>query len=592
MPGFFPDDWLNDLRSRTDIVDVVSEYVPLKPKGSNYWGLCPFHNEKTPSFSVNPDKGMYYCFGCHVGGNAIHFIMNIEKLSFYESVKLLADKAGMPMQNETDIDSYKIQKELRDRLYDVNKEAARYFHEKLYLPEGQAALSYLHRRHLSDETIKRFGLGFAPQNGEAFLNHLKEKGFKDKDITDAGLALIKGTGNIAAFRGRVIFPIINTFRNVAGFGARALDDAQPKYINTAETPVFNKRRLLYGLNNVKKGATLKSLVIVEGYMDAISLYQHGIRNAVASLGTALSNEQARLMGRYSSNIFIAYDGDSAGQQATIRGLDILKSEGLDVKVIQFPDEMDPDEFINHAGMDGFEKALKNSLTLTEFKLKTLARNYDLDSEDERTKFAIEGVHLVAAAGNAVERERYLQYLNKLTKYSSGALKEQLDAELKSSSRTPEYIGGKYRNTKPENSKAEARSRTEKTLLCAMAMGNRYAMMGLNLLKPEELVVPEHRAIASMMEELVNQDKTISPYSILSCITEEDTAGRAAGILADEVNEEDAEKTIKDCVSRILVEEIEKEMSNIQQTISKGEDHKELNERLKVLVNTKINLERR
>lgn len=592
MPGFFPDDWLNELRSRNDIIDVVSEYVSLKPKGSNYWGLCPFHSEKTPSFSVNSDKGMYYCFGCHVGGNAIHFIMNIEKLSFYESVKLLADKAGMPLPNETDIESYKTQKELRDRLYDVNKEAARFFHENLYLPEGQAALSYLYKRNLSDNIIKKFGLGFAPHQGEALLNHLKGKNFKDKDITEAGLALIKGTGNVAAFRGRAIFPIINTFGNVAGFGARALDNAQPKYINTAETPVFNKRRLLYGLNNIKKGASLKSLVVVEGYMDAISLYQHGVKNAVASLGTALSNEQARLMGRYSSNIFIAYDGDSAGQQATIRGLDILKSEGLDIKVIQFPDEMDPDEYINRAGLDGFEKTLRNSLTLTEFKLKTLAKNYDLDNEDERTKFAIEGIHLVAAAENAVERERYLQYLNKLSKYSSNALKEQLDVELKVTSKGTEYIGGKYRNTKPENNKTDSRMRMERTLLCAMALGNKYAKTALSLLKPEELVLPEHREIAYMMEELVNRDMTISPGAILSRVTDEDLAGRVARILADEVNEEDAEKIIKDCVSRILVEEIEKEMSNIQQTISKGEDHGELNERLKVLVKTKIDLERR
>lgn len=591
MPGFFPDDWLNELRSRNDIVDVISEYVSLKPKGNNYWGLCPFHNEKTPSFSVSPDKGMYYCFGCHAGGNVIHFVMNIEKLSFYESVKLLADKVGITLPNETDTESYKIQKELRDRLYGVNREAARFFHERLYLPEGQAAISYLHRRNLTDSTIKKFGLGFSPPQGDLLIHYLKEKGYQEKDITQAGLALVKGTGNVAAFRGRVIFPIINTFGNVAGFGARAMDDAQPKYINTAETPVFNKRRLLYGLNNLKKGTKPRSLIIVEGYMDAISLFQHGIKNTVASLGTALSNEQARLMGRYSNNIYIAYDGDSAGQQATIRGLDILRDEGLDVKVIQFPDELDPDEFVNKSGSEGFEKALKNALTLTEFKLKSLTKNYEMDNEDGRTKFTIEGIHLVADEDNAVERDRYLQYLHRLSGYSSSVLKEQLDSELKSGTKAAGYIGGKNRNTKPENSKADTRARTEKTLLCAMALGIKYAKTGLNMLKPEELSIPEHREVASMMEELVEKGAEISPFAILSRMPDEDKAGKIASIFTEEISDENAERTIKDCISRILVEEIEKEMRNTQHSLSEGENW-ELRERLKVLVNTKIKLERR
>ena len=388
MP-MFPEAWMDELLQKTDIVSLVSEYVPLSQKSGRLWGCCPFHNEKTPSFSVQPDKQMYYCFGCHAGGGAIQFVREIERLSFVDAVKFLAQRAGMELPDEVDDDRLRRERAYKERLYAACKEAALFYHRQLLSPEGKPAQAYLAKRGVDGKLATRFGLGFALETWDGLTNYLTGKGYSKQELIDAGLA-IRGKrkdGCYDAYRNRVIFPIIATSGRVIGFGARTMKkDEQPKYINTGDTPVYNKRSNLYALN-MQKGKHPADLVMVEGYMDVISLFAAGIDNAVASLGTALTQQQARLMKRYVERVYISYDGDAAGQNATLRGLDILAAEGIDVKVITIPGGMDPDDYVRKNGKDAFLKLKDNANTLNGFKLQHIATQFDLGTADGREGYA-------------------------------------------------------------------------------------------------------------------------------------------------------------------------------------------------------------
>ena len=333
----FPEEWLNELLSKTDIVRVVGDYVSLTPKGGRFWGCCPFHNEKTPSFSVTPEKQMYYCFGCHAGGGAIHFVI--------EAVKLLAQRAGMELPDEVNDARLRAERAYKERLYNACKEAAIFYNKKLLSAEGKAAQEYLKRRGIGGKMAVRFGLGYAPEGWHNLMDYLEQKGYSRKEMVDAGLAIAskKDGGAYDAYRGRLIYPIISATGRVMAFGARTMKkDDEPKYINTGDTPIYNKRYNLYALN-MQRGKRVGELIMVEGYMDVISLFAAGIENAVASLGTAMTQQQARLIKRYADKMYLCYDGDSAGQAATLRGLDILSAEGIDPKVIVIPGNMDPDD---------------------------------------------------------------------------------------------------------------------------------------------------------------------------------------------------------------------------------------------------------
>lgn len=345
----FGDDWLEQLLAKNDIVTVVSSYVRLKAKGRNLWGLCPFHHEKTPSFSVAPEKQMFYCFGCHMGGGVVQFIMQVEHLSYVEAVKFLAQRAGMELPDQVDDVSLQREREKKDRLYEACKDAARFYFDCLRSDEGRQAREYFARRGLNGAMVSRFGLGYAPEGWDRLKNHLQKKGHREEDLVDAGLLIRNGQRVYDAYRNRVVFPIIATTGKVLGFGARAMDGSTPKYINTGDTPIYNKRANLYALNIVKAKKQLTDIVMVEGYMDVISLHMAGVDNAVASLGTALTQQQARLLKRYAPTVYICYDGDAAGQNATMRGLDILEAEGLQVRVIVLPEGQDPDDFIRQNG---------------------------------------------------------------------------------------------------------------------------------------------------------------------------------------------------------------------------------------------------
>ncbi len=422
-----PEQFVDELVSRTDIVDLVGSYVRLNKKGNNYWGLCPFHSEKTASFSVSPDKQIYYCFGCHKGGGAINFVMETENLSFVDAVRNLAQRAGLQVP-ESDYD--KGRKEKRERLLEMNKEAARYFHSQLYGPQGAQALDYLRRRGLSQATLTNFGLGFAPDSWDGLLTALAQKGYDKKLVLEGGLAVSNDKGRIYdRFRNRVIFPIIDVRGSVIGFGGRVMDDSKPKYLNSPEGPVYNKSRNLFALNIAKKSKAGR-IILTEGYMDTIALHQAGFDCAVASLGTALTADHAQLLARYTKEAVIAYDGDGAGVAAAQRAIPLLEKAGLKVKVLQMRGAKDPDEFIKSYGRDAFAKLLDESTNHIEYRLEKIKSKYDLKDDAQRIEFLHEATGLVASLSSAVEREVYGGRAAQAAGISADAMAQEVKKELR------------------------------------------------------------------------------------------------------------------------------------------------------------------
>ena len=446
MAGFFAEEFLTDVLARIDIVDVIGEYVQLRRKGQSWWGLCPFHGEKTPSFSVTQDKQFYYCFGCHAGGNAFQFIQNIEKCDFSEAVEVLAKRAGLEMpERKSDGDSRE-REELRTVLYEIGRAAARFYHDKLYSREGLKALEYLQSRGLTERVIKRFGLGYAPDNRDEAIRHLEAQGFSREHLKTFAVAGEKEGRWYDYFRERVMFPIIDRRGRVIGFGGRVMDGSQPKYLNSPETPVFNKRLNLFGMNLVQQIRNLERLVIVEGYMDVISMHQAGLPYTVASLGTALTEEQARLMRRYASEVFIAYDGDSAGQKATLRSLDILRDAGLTVKVIEFPDGLDPDDYARQFSLAGLEDLMDKALPLVDYRLRTLAAGCDMATEEGRRRYVAESCReVLAKLTSPVELDIYVKRLSRESGVSEMAIYEEAGIE-RSAMKAAEYSAKRSRNT--------------------------------------------------------------------------------------------------------------------------------------------------
>lgn len=407
----FPDSWMSDLLAKNDIVSLASEYVSLSVKGGRMWGCCPFHNEKTASFSVTQDKQLFYCFGCHEGGGIIQFVMKIERLEYVDAVKFLAQRVGMELPDEVDDEKLRQDRVYKERLYAACKDAAKIFHTQLMGDSGVQAQQYLLKRGVSGKVVKRFGLGYALDSWDALTTRLMAMGYSENELVDAGLAIRNKTKNSIydTFRNRVIFPIIATNGRVIAFGARAMAaNEEPKYINTGDTPVYNKRMNLYALNYMR-GKNMEDLIMVEGYMDVISLHAQGIDNAVASLGTALTKHQARLLKRYVGTVYICYDGDAAGQNATLRGLDILASEGLSVRVMVVPDKLDPDDYVKKFGRDDFLTLKDKALALNGFKLSHMANAYDLSNADGREAFAKEACAFLSTL-QPVEKERYAAFV--------------------------------------------------------------------------------------------------------------------------------------------------------------------------------------
>lgn len=427
MASRYPSAWLDELRSRTDIVQIVSGYVALNKKGRKYWGLCPFHGEKTASFSVDGEHQLYYCFGCKAGGNVFHFYMEMERCSFNEAVEQLAERAHMALPEMIQDEDAERRRTQRERLLAANREAARFYHETLFTPAGAASLDYLRRRGLSDGMIRRFGLGASTENWSDLTDRLMEKGYTLDELVLAGLAVRKKSDNgkdryFDMFRSRAMFPIIDSRGNVLAFGGRTTEKKEPKYMNTADTPVFNKRKGVFAANLLHQERKLDRVILVEGYMDVVSLTQFGIRGVCATLGTALTNEQARLLKRYAPQVYLAYDGDSAGQHAILRGLDILEQENVPARVLDFPEGLDPDEFIRRDGADGFRNL--PALSPAVYRLRRLKDGFDLSTRDGRLAYA-RGAADIAAAVDPLERDMILGQLSLETGFQKDTLLEQM-----------------------------------------------------------------------------------------------------------------------------------------------------------------------
>ena len=402
----FPPSFLDELTARNPIEDVVGQYVTLKRSGSNLFGLCPFHGEKTASFSVSPDKGIYYCFGCHKGGSVINFQMEIEGLSYPDAVRALAKRAGLEVPED---EQYQSRYRQQERLWALHKEAARFFHSQLYAPTGAEALNYALGRGMNKYILTTFGVGFAPDTWDSLTNAMKAKGYTEEELKESGLVTVsQKNGRIFdRFRGRLMFPIIDVRGNVIGFGGRIIknDEDTAKYLNSPETLIFNKRKNLFGLNLAKK-TKMPYFILVEGNIDVVALHQYGFDNAVASLGTSLTEDQAALLSRYTEQVVLIYDGDAAGQRATQRAIPILEKAGIDVKVMQLKDAKDPDEYLKKFGADRFKNLLEESSNRVEYQLRAITKKYDLGDDDARVKYIAEAAEFISTLPSAVKREVY------------------------------------------------------------------------------------------------------------------------------------------------------------------------------------------
>lgn len=452
IPTAFPDNFINELVARNDIVDVVSGYVRLgKKSGSNMFGLCPFHSEKTPSFSVSPDKQIYHCFGCGKGGGVISFIMEIENLSFKEAVAFLARRANMPLpEQEDDRESKK-----RARMYALNRDAARFFYDQLYAPTGERAREYMARRGISKATATNFGLGFAPDDWSALEKAMREKGYTDNELFDAGLIKRgKNGGWYDTFRDRLMFPVIDVQGRVIGFSGRILGDEGPKYLNSPETSVFNKGRNLFALNLAKKSKS-GYILLTEGNIDVVSLHQAGFDAAVASLGTSLTAEQARLISRYTNQVVIAYDNDGAGQKAAQRAIAILEKLDLKVKVLQMTGAKDPDEFIKLKGSEAFARLIEGSENQVEYLLAQVGKKYDLSVDAQKLDYLREAEDLLARRPSAAEREIYCRRIAAEVGISPDVLINEVNSRRKRLLRTAERTEGSGRARRDPGSTREA-----------------------------------------------------------------------------------------------------------------------------------------
>ena len=551
----FPPAFLDELSARNPIEDVVGQYVSLKRSGANLFGLCPFHGEKTASFSVAPDKGIYYCFGCHKGGNAVNFMMELEGLSYPDAVRALAKRAGMEVPED---EQYQSRYRQQERLWALHKEAARFFHSKLYAPEGAAALKYALGRGMPKSTLTAFGIGYAPDTWTALVDALRKKGYTDQELRDSGLVTVsKKNGSLFdRFRDRLMFPIIDVRGNVIGFGGRIMknDPNAAKYLNSPETLIFNKRKNLFALNLAKK-TKLDYMILVEGYMDAIALHQHGFDCAVASLGTALTEDGAALLTRYTDQVVLIYDGDNAGQNATKRAIPILEKAGLQVKVLQMRDAKDPDEFLKKFGADRFRMLLEESSNRVEYQLNAIAKKYDLTLDDQKVKYLQESAELICTLPGAVQREVYGGRVAEKAKISPEAMKleiqraykRRLSREKKAQEKIDLAPAKKLqphsRTIRYDNMKS---AMAEESIL-AMVLRDSALLNKTKNLKPEEFSSPLLGRVFMQLQACHAQGLEVS-LAVLSDFTSEEMS-HIAGILQRQEGPV-SERAFEDCIAAV------------------------------------------
>jgi DNA primase len=574
-------------------VDIISEYVHLKPAGKGFKGLCPFHEEKTPSFMVSPEKQLFHCFGCGEGGNVFNFLMKYEKLSFFEAVKMLAQKSGVPLP--VDEEKEDILHKKKERLYKLNNLVANYYRECLFRSnQGKKIINYLKKRGINDTSVEKYKLGYAPPGWDALTNFLKKKGYSYEELIKAGLikkSKIEGK-YIDYFRDRIIFPIFNLSGRVIGFGGRVLDDSLPKYINSPETLVYNKGSNLYSLNFAREDIRKKNyIIIVEGYTDVLITQQYEFNNVAASLGTALTTKQIDLIKRFTDTVLIAYDADSAGNMATLRSLDLLVKAGLEVKVIDLPSGYDPADFLIKKERETFQNLIDGSLSLIDYKLKLLYSKYSVKTIEGKVKVVKEILPTLSVIGNEVELRAQTKKISEELKLSEEAILIELK-RYKRGSRDSSQNFIKL-NSEPGNIKAE------KILIGCMLENEKIAQGILTKLKAEDFSVLLHRQIVTAIEKNLKDDKVVNSQKVMDYLNDDEAAKLISNILMEETITFD-EKIISGYVDTInnfkLAQErknLEKRAKILDEKIKKSEkieedDLKELREIVRQLKSQNIN----
>lgn len=552
MAGRYPPQWLDELRARADIVQIVGSYVTLKKNGHRYVGLCPFHNETAPSFSVDGQKQVYHCFGCKAGGSVIQFIMEIEHLSFPEAVAFLADRLHMPLPEMRNDPEYEKRRSLKERIYLANKAAAKLYHQLLWTPECSHILQYLQRRGLSDGVIRRFGIGAAPPSGRVG-RQLEEQGFTEEELTQAGLMLRRDGPAFDMFRNRAMFPIIDAYGNVLGFGGRAMGDVQPKYLNTSDTPAFNKRYNVFAANLLRKAKGLSRVILVEGYMDVVALSQFGVEGVAATLGTALTPEQARLLHRFAPEVHLAYDGDRAGQKAILRGLEVLEGENIPVRVLDFPGGLDPDEFIRQEGVEAFH-ALK-PISGVLYRMLRQKEQHDMSTEEGRTEYAKACAAFLRTVKEPVELDNYVKRLSLETGFSREVLLQQIGVSAPEPSRKAAPRRDSFSQKAREAASVDWNART---LLAVLATGR----LPKDIVSPEEFQDP---LLRSLCEEL---SRGANAAGLIECQKDEADRAVVGDILSiqTDLDDEGLMKMARDCLTKMRRERLEKELDSIQKSL--------------------------
>lgn len=559
---------IEEVRSRNDIVDLISTYVPLKKKGSSYFGLCPFHNEKSPSFSVSRDKQMYYCFGCGAGGNVFTFLMEYENFSFPEALKYLAERAGMELPEEELNEEAKRAMDEKARLREMNKLSANYFYYLLHSKRGQKGLAYLKNRGITDETIKRFGLGYADIYNDDLYRFLKSKGYSDEELKDSALVTIdERRGGSDKFWNRVMFPIMDVNNRVIGFGGRVMGDGSPKYLNSKETKLFDKSRNLYGLN-FARSSRKKEIILCEGYMDVISMHQAGFTNAVAALGTAFTSGHGTLLKRYTENVILSFDSDEAGQRAILRAIPILKEAGLTVRVLDLTPYKDPDEFIKGLGAQALEERIRKAMSSFMFQVKVAAGRYDQDDPESKTQFQHEAAKLLATIEEPLERKNYIEAVSR--EYYIGA--KDLE-DLVNYYGTSGYSSAQRQQTTPRQqerrlqvneAKEEKKKQPQKLLLTWMVNEPQLFDKLEGIIGPDDFYEQIYHGVALLLFKQYEEEKAVIPGKILNQYTDLEDQKKIAELFNTTLKisplAEDRDKALNDIVRRVKEDSIEQQMN--------------------------------
>ena len=567
----YPERWLSELMARNDIVSVISEYTRLSSRGGRMWGLCPFHPERDPSFSVSPDKQLFHCFSCKAGGSVIQFIEQAENLSYHDAIRFLAQRVGMDMPNEVDDERLRAEKARRDRLYNANREAALFYHKALLSDIGADARKYLIGRGIDGSTAVKFGLGYSPNDWDALYKHLSSLGFSRDDLIDAGLC-VKGRKDPEStfdfFHDRLMFPVINSYGRVVAFGGRVLSGGDgAKYMNTGDTPIYNKKHNIYGIN-LMKGRKLSDLIMVEGYMDVISLHQAGIDNAVASLGTALTSQQAKLLGRFAPGVYYAYDGDSAGQKAMLRGIDVLEASGIEPKVIKIPEGRDPDEYVQAYGAEAFMLLKDSAMTSSMFKLEYMAAKYDFSTPDGREKYAREACSFIAGL-EPIERERYIKLVSERSGMAPDTLRAQCGAEKPmGDAEKHTVIQGAYRRRQAQSERVKA----EQLLLASLMVSRADANLIVQS-KDFSYSLFSSDSLREFSEMLMNAYKSTEKPDIAKLLAVCESADiEQAGAAADMIdNIVSPVETASDCIRSILKTEYDERIRELSRLAEEETD---------------------